>query len=161
MVEELKGKFKVANRTYKFTKELDCASSCGIYLAICTVPDCIAVYIGQTVNKFSTRWNAHRSSWINDSIQPKLDPVIAKRAEKYELPTDKTALLDHYRSNHTRLLKTFITNFPITKGFDKSFSVIFVDQTTKGNLDQLEDNWKQKFKSININRCAIITPNVI
>jgi len=39
---------------------LTCANY-GIYIATCKL--CGEQYVGQTSNKFSKRWNSHRSSW--------------------------------------------------------------------------------------------------
>jgi len=33
----------------------------GIYVATCFI--CHEQYVGQTKNKFSTRWTSHRSNW--------------------------------------------------------------------------------------------------
>ena len=39
---------------------LDCRDS-GVYAAQCLI--CREFYVGQTMNRFNTRWNGHRSVW--------------------------------------------------------------------------------------------------
>ena len=54
---------KIRNKKGKYFKlkdNLDCRNY-GIYGAECL--KCQEIYIGQTKNKFSTRWNSHRSKW--------------------------------------------------------------------------------------------------
>ena len=64
-------------------QNLNC-SNFGIYAAQCTI--CNQLYIGQTKNKFSIRWTAHRSFWN-------------KKLLEYN-NTDQAALLKHYHNYH-------------------------------------------------------------
>ena len=48
------------NKTFKLNQTLTCADF-GIYVATCVI--CHEQYVGQTSNKFSKRWSAHRSNW--------------------------------------------------------------------------------------------------
>ena len=47
-------------KTFKLNQSLTCADF-GIYVTTCVV--CHEQYVGQTSNKFSKRWSAHRSNW--------------------------------------------------------------------------------------------------
>ena len=47
-------------KTFKLNQSLTCAEF-GIYVATCVI--CHEQYVGQTSNKFSKRWSAHRSNW--------------------------------------------------------------------------------------------------
>ena len=47
-------------KTFKLNQSLICADF-GIYVATCVI--CHEQYVGQTSNKFSKRWSAHRSKW--------------------------------------------------------------------------------------------------
>jgi len=48
------------NKTFKLNQTLTCAGF-GIYVATCVIYH--EQYVGQTSNKFSKRWSAHRSNW--------------------------------------------------------------------------------------------------
>ena len=63
-------------------QNLNC-SNFGIYAAQCTI--CNQLYIGQTKNKFSIRWTAHRFFW---------------NIKFSEYNTDQAALLKHYYNHH-------------------------------------------------------------
>jgi len=47
-------------QTFKLYQNLTC-ENCGIYAAQYQL--CHHLYVGQTINRFSTRWSAHRSTW--------------------------------------------------------------------------------------------------
>jgi len=47
-------------KTFKLNQTLTCADF-GIYVATCMI--CHEQYVGQTSNKFSKGWSAHRSNW--------------------------------------------------------------------------------------------------
>ena len=116
---------------------LNCKSS-GIYVAICTI--CKETYVGQTSTTFSTRFNNHRKKWI--------DAPVSDR--------DDTALLDHYREQHSNKITEW--NNLDQKGFDLAFKLVFVDKVGP-NLAKQEDYWKVRLQS-SINRCTIITPTI-
>ena len=48
------------NKTFPLNRKLTCANH-GIYVTTCVI--CHEQYVGQTKNKFSTRWSSHRSNW--------------------------------------------------------------------------------------------------
>ena len=133
---------KIKNKTYKINGKLNC-KSCGIYVAVCKIPNCQENYVGQTITAFNTRFNAHRGKWV-------AAPVSEQR--------DDTAVLDHYRNKHSDIYKNWCQTNAILTGFDQAFDIYFVDEPG-GNLTQQEDSWKQRLKS-QINRCDIITPKV-
>ena len=58
----------------------------GIYAATCNF--CKDIYIGQTMNNFAKRWNAHRNIWKNN---------INK--QNHDLK-DQFALIIHYKKYH-------------------------------------------------------------
>jgi len=51
--------FLIKNKTFPLNQKLTCANY-GIYVAACAI--CHEQYVGQTANKFSTRWSAHRGT---------------------------------------------------------------------------------------------------
>ena len=88
-------------------------------------------YVGQTKNKFSVRWSAHRTNW---------------KKFKFEENNDRAALLKHYANYHE---KTLIKKPCISD----CFWVIFIEQLSKKNLDLCEDRWLCKLNAkININK---------
>ena len=138
-------------RAWKIQKTLDCKSN-GIYVAICKAEGCGASYVGQTTTSFSMRWSGHRSSWRNDVGNSGIAPS--------DRDADKTALSDHYKRAHRSLLDQLVANSQ-TRGFDKAYEVVFVDSASAGqSLNSLEDNWRHKTRS-QLNRCAIVTPNIV
>ena len=71
-------------KTCKLNQSLTC-SDFGIYVATCVI--CHEQYVGQTSNKFSKRWSAHRSSWNKQDCKTDSDK-------------DQMALSRHYSENH-------------------------------------------------------------
>ena len=53
-------KFLTKTKTFKLNQSLTCADF-GIFVATFVI--CHEQYVGQTSNKFSKRWSAHRSNW--------------------------------------------------------------------------------------------------
>ena len=106
----------------------------GIYAAQCTI--CNQLYIGQTKNKFSVRWAAHRSFWNN------------KFSECNN--TDQAALLKHYHNYH------YSTHANKPKISD-CYNVIFLEEPQNINrLDICESRWIHKLKAeININQTIL------
>ena len=49
-------------KTFKLNQSLTCADF-GIYVVVATCVICHEQYVGQTSNKFSKRWSAHRSKF--------------------------------------------------------------------------------------------------
>jgi hypothetical protein len=95
------------------------------------------------MTSFKTRFSGHRS----------------QRKGAKESNKDETALLDHYRNTHPTIYEECCIKKIAQTGFDKSFSLVFIDKVgTK--LSEQEDFWKQRLQS-SINRCNIITPAII
>ena len=116
-INEIKNK---KGKSFKLKNQLDCKNY-GIYGAKCL--QCHEYYIGQTKNKFSIRWNAHRSSWkefyknnMNDSEKI-----------KEEDHTDARALFGHYTKKHK----------PVENIYD-AYKVFFIEQPRFENLDLKE-----------------------
>ena len=107
-------------------QKLNCKNY-GIYVTECK--NCNMQYVGQTKNKFSVRWTAHKSNWKNLNLKKN---------------NDKAALLKHYANYHKQILvhKPCISD---------CFRVIFVERPNKRNLDWCEDRWFSNFDAkINI-----------
>ena len=105
-------------------QNLNCTNF-GIYAAHCNI--CFEFYVGQTKNRFSTRWTGHRHSWKNNiSIG------------------DNAALLNHYYHKHPNHFKpkSFLSDY---------FTVIFLEQPPIHLLDICESRWINKLNAtINI-----------
>ena len=121
------------------SSKLDCKSA-GIYVGVCTQPNCTETYTGKTSTKFSTRFNGHRLTWA--------------KAPTTKTNRDDTAFLDHYRDYHPEVLNSWQNE--LLKGFDKAFKIFFVDND-EGNLTTKESEWQNLLRS-SINRCTISTP---
>ena len=80
--------------------------------------NCNMQYVGQTKNKFSVSWTAHRLNW---------------NKFKFDKNKDKAALLNHYGNHHKKILvgKPCISD---------CFRVIFVEQPKKRNLEWCENH---------------------
>ena len=76
-------------KTFKLNQSLTCADF-GIYVATCVI--CREQYVGQTSNKFSKRWSAHRSNWNKQDCKTDSDK-------------DQMALSRHYSENHNTINK--------------------------------------------------------
>ena len=123
------------NTEYQNLKQKLNCKNYGIYVAECK--NCDMQYVGQTINKFSVRWTAHRSNW---------------NKFKFEENNDKAALLKHYANYHEEIL----VNKPC---ICHCFRVIFVEQPNKRYLDWCEDRWFSKLDAkININK--VILPKI-
>ena len=117
---------------FNLRQNLTC-SNYGIYVATCQL--CNNQYVGQTKNKFSTRWNSHRKNWKNFD---------------FSLKSDKAALLKHFYEQH----RSFLVNKPdIAECF-------FVEQPPVMNLDVCEDKWVSLIRA-NLNIKKIICPRVM
>ena len=115
---------KTGNKTIQLTQKLTCKNF-GIYVATCIL--CNAQYVGQTVNKFSVRWAAHRSTWNNFNLEQEGDQV---------------ALLRHFATFHS------IKDEP---NIYDCFTVTLVEQPRHDTLDACEDKWFHKIgATINI-----------
>ena len=76
-------------KTFKLNQRLTCADF-GIYVATCVI--CHEQYVGQTSNKFSKRWSAHRSNWNKQDCKTDSDK-------------DQMALTRHCSENHGTINK--------------------------------------------------------
>ena len=104
-------------------QNLNC-SNFGIYAAQCTI--CNQLYIGQTKNKFSVKWTAHRSFRNN-------------KFSEYN-NTDQAALLKHCHNYH------YSTHENKPKISD-CFNVIFLEEPQNTNrLDICESRWIHKLR---------------
>ena len=119
---------------FSLRQRLSCTNY-GVYVATCCI--CHEQYVGQTKNRFSVRWTAHRNSWKTFDISAK---------------GDKAALLKHYDLCHPLIL--------IEKPeLSECFTVTFAEQPSVLHLDQCEDKWAALLgASINVKK--MISPRV-
>ena len=103
------------------------------YVATCKL--CGEQYVGQTSNKFSKRWNSHRSSWNADNLSDDQEQV---------------PLLQHVVHEHKIIKKPKISECSIVK---------FVEQTSYNYFDICKDKWLNKI-SAKINKHRIILPHI-
>ena len=122
-------------KVFKLKQSLTCKNY-GIYAAQCNI--CKEIYVGQTKNRFSTRWTTHRCIWKNYTNPQNLE--------------EKAALLSHYTDKHSIILH----NKP---NIESCFKVIFLHEPKNIKLlDFYESKWMQKLNSkINLNNS--ILPN--
>ena len=117
------------SKTFQPKQKLNCTNY-GSYVATCTI--CSKQYVGQTINKFSIRWNAHRSIW--NSFDATAD-------------NDKAALLKHSCNYQDLTQKT-----PISQ----CFKVTFVKQPKASYLEECEDKYFHKIDAeINIKKTIL------
>ena len=74
------------------------------------------MYIGQTMNRFSVRWNTHRHIWNNSTLD-----------------SEKATLSIHYHKNHTDFS---CKNKPISE----CYTVTFLQQPLNSYLDNCESS---------------------
>ena len=103
-------------KTFQLNQSLTCADF-GIYVATCVI--CHEQYVGQTSNKFSKRWSAHRSNWN-------------KQYCKTDSDKDQMALSRHYSENQGTINKP-----PL----HEAYTVTFVEQPSCHSLDICENKW--------------------
>ena len=112
----------------KIKQNLNCKNH-GIYAASCNI--CNDLYIGQTMNNFTKRWNAHRNIWKNN-----------KTKSNHEIK-DQFALIIHYKKFHK-------DNIP--QEIENAYTVQFLESPIRTNLDYTEQWWIKKTKAkINLN----------
>ena len=116
-----------------FLKQNLTCSNFGIYAAQCKI--CKNIYVGQTINAFSTRWSGHRTIWNSKII------------EKH---SDRAALLIHYHKEH----KQVINSHPV---ISSCFDVIFLEEPKDfRKLDFLESDWINRlYAQINITKTVL------
>jgi len=105
-------------KTFKLSQSLTCADF-GIYVATCVV--CHEQYVGQTSNKFSKRWSAHRSYWNKGDC-------------KTDSNKDQMALSRHYSGNHGTINKPHLH-------LHEAYTVTFVEQPSCHSLDIWKNKW--------------------
>ena len=123
-------------------QRLECKDH-GIYAAICKV--CEEIYVGQTTQKFSERWNGHRGKW---------NKMIEEHGEGYKSglnkeEDDKQALFLHYAKKHDRVMWREGKTLKLAEAYE----VVFLEKGLKNKLDTAENFWISQLKSeININK---------
>ena len=112
----------------KLTQRLSCANY-GIYVATCLLWK--EQYVGQTKNKFSVTWIAHRNNWHKSTGK------------------EEGALIKHHTMKHPAISD----NLPF---LPNCYKVTFVEQSPCENLDWCEDKWIHRIKaSINLDRMIL------
>ena len=116
---------------------INCKSN-GIYAARCKV--CLKLYVGQTKNPFSTRWNTHRHNWKQISQQGN----TASMASKSEYWKEQNALFLHYSREHQEQCQEALL-------LSDAYEVIFIEKTKPSMLNIREHYWIVKLNAtINI-----------
>ena len=121
MVEEKNYIKRKDGKLFKVKQNLTC-NNYGIYAAQCLV--CDQTYVGQSKNKFSTRFNAHRKNW-----KDALNGILRQN----EFNKDENALFNHYQKFHK------INQDKLE--FDQAYKIIFVEQPAPHNLNLAESTW--------------------
>jgi len=81
------------NETFPLKQRTTCAN-CGIHMATCVL--CHQQYVGQTVNKFSTRWSSHQSTWNKPDNRDDSDQMaVSQHYSVYHGITNKPSIYDH------------------------------------------------------------------
>nr|CAB3263340.1 uncharacterized protein LOC108950821 [Phallusia mammillata] len=118
-------------RRFKISQHLTCRSY-GIYVATCLL--CHEQYVGQTKNRFATRWSGHRAIWAKFDTSQR---------------NDGTALLHHFKDRHPN---EFAKKTPM----ESCYCVAFVEQPRTADLDLAEDRWLNKIDAkINIKKMVL------
>jgi len=121
------------SKTFPLNQKLTCAKY-GIYAATCVI--CHERYVGQTKNKFSTRWSSPRSNWNGPNC------------EFDENNKHKVALLRHFSESHGDVSKP-----PI----HEAYTVTFVEEPNSPSLDFCEDKWHHRLNAqINIQNMILL-----
>ena len=123
--------------TIALQKNLTCDNH-GIYAAQCRI--CKQLYVGQTINKFSTRWNGHRKKWQN----------LCTGKEEVKAGNDEAALFKHYNKYHKDIKLLML---PIAEAFE----VLFLEAPSFKKLDIRESYWISRLEA-NINVATTILP---
>ena len=137
---------KIKTKTGKkitLKQNLNC-SHYGIYAAKCK--QCGDLYVGQTINKFSQRWNGHRKIWKE---------LLAKQNEKQntnkkikDIKKDEQSLYLHYSQKHPSNVK----DLQIHQAYD----VIFIESPNREKLDLAESYWIGELEAgINVNKTCL------
>ena len=125
---------KTAQGKLFFLKQNLTCSNYEIYAAQCKI--CQKIYVGQTINHFSTRWSGHRAFWSNNN---------AKKEHN-----DRASLLIHFQTWHKELMNSL-------PDISDCFEVTFLQEPrNQQKLDVLESMWINKLVvEININKTIL------
>ena len=115
-----------------------------IYAAKCK--QCSDLYVGQTINKFSQRWNGHRKIWKE---------LLAKQNEKQnynkktkDIKKDEQSLYLHYSQKHPSNVKYLQLH--------EAYDVIFIESPNMEKLDLAESYWIGELEAgINVNKTCL------
>jgi len=132
MVDTINSIETIQEKRIHLWQNLSCTNF-GIYAAQCTI--CRSIYVGQTKNRFFTRWFGHRTFCNSNNTIDNLN--------------DRAALLIHYHTYQKEEMKSLAD---ISK-----FFVIFLQQPSDfGKLDTLESKWINLLQAeININKTVL------
>ena len=120
-------------KTIFIRQDLNCKDF-GIYAGQCL--QCQEVYVGQTKNHFSTRWNTHRSMWRKHRNNNTIE----------DSSNDDQALVTHYKKYHQDINLQGLELW-------KAYRVIFIEKPSIENLDLAESMWIGKLNAkINISK---------
>ena len=99
------------SKIIQLKQNLNCTNF-DLYAVCCNI--CSEIYVGQTINRFSVRWNTHRHIWNSNTLD-----------------SEKAALSIHYHKNHT--------DFPYkNKPISECYTVTFLQQPSNSYLDICE-----------------------
>ena len=122
----------------------------GIYGARCKI--CQDIYIGQTKNNFSKRWNSHRYNWNLMTNNTKINDKRLEDCTNNKKPTnnwemkDKQALYIHYTKFHK-------SNIEHGLNLSDAYEVFFIEKPKYEKLDIQENYYIGKFNAkINISK---------
>lgn len=135
MVEQTNKIKTKEGKSFKLKQRLNCRNF-GIYAASCT--QCREIYVGQTVNSYSKRWNQHRYQWnlCYQEETPTEENLINK---------DEKALYIHYRKKHRNFIEE--SNLQL----QDAFKITFLESPPASKLDSSESDWISKLNAqINI-----------
>jgi len=120
-------------KVFHLHQNLTCCNY-GIYAAQCGL--CKQIYVGQSKNRFSSRWTGHRTIWKNKNC-------LNQRS-------DRASLIIHYQTKHN-------ANINSLPEIHNCFKVIFLQEPREvTKLDIAESRWINKLNAqININRTVL------
>ena len=146
MVKETKQIQTKDKKIINLTQQIKC-DNYGIYMAKCKI--CEEMYIGQTINSFSKRWNTHRKIWKEEIMKKQSENSKIDDEQKTK---DEHALTNHYIKFHNQLIKN--GNLKLSN----AFTVIFVETpNSKEDLDMVESYWIARVKA-KINIASTVLP---
>ena len=123
MVKETNYIYRKDEKKFNLKQSLSC-SDYGIYAAKCLI--CNHLYVGQTINKFSQRWNSHRKNWT-DAINLNFRPTNL-------INPDEQAIYNHYKKFHPDQIQQKLE-------LPKAFEVTFLEKPAVTNVYVAESMW--------------------